>query len=52
LRIFRRTSKKNYLHGKAVYKYEQLYITVPKRFQNIMKPFVGQDIKVKVEPEN
>ena len=51
MRIFRCISKKNYLHGKAVYKYERLYITVPKRFQNIVKPFVGQD-KVKIELEN
>jgi hypothetical protein len=51
LRIYRRISKKKYLHGKKVYEYERFYVPVPKRFQQIVKPFVSQDIKVKVEPE-
>jgi len=51
LRIYRRISKKNYLHGKAIYEYERFYIPIPKKFQKIVKPFVGQDLRVKVEQE-
>jgi len=51
LRIYRRVSKKNYLHGKRVYEYERYYVPVPKRFQQYVKPFVNQDVRVKVEPE-
>jgi hypothetical protein len=51
LRIYRRISGKKYLCGKAVYRYEQLYIPVPKRFQGIVKPFLGQDLKIKIEPD-
>ena len=51
MRIYRHISKKKYLHGKRVYEYERFYVPVPKRFQQIVKPFASQDIKVKVEPE-
>ena len=51
MRIYRHVSKKKYLHGKRTYKYERFYVPVPKRFQQIVKPFVDQDIKIKVEPE-
>jgi len=50
LRIYRRVSKKKYLHGKRVYEYEMFYVPVPKRFQQIMKPFANHDVKVKAEP--
>jgi len=51
LRIYRRVSRKNYLHGKAIYEYERFYVPVPKLFQHIVEPFVGKDLKVKVEPD-
>ena len=51
LRIYRRVSKKNYLHGKAIYEYERFYLPVPKMFQHIVRPFVGKDLKVKIEPD-
>ena len=51
MRIYRRILGKRCLQGKAVYRYEQLYIPVPKRFQNIVKPFLEQDLKIKIEPD-
>ena len=51
MRIYRRISGKKYLQGKAVYRYEQLYIPVPKRFQSIVRPFLEQDLKIKIEPD-
>jgi hypothetical protein len=44
-------SKKKYLNGKRVYEYERLYIPIPKRYLQILKPFIGKNVKVKVEPE-
>jgi hypothetical protein len=50
-RIYRRVSRKKYLHGKRVYEYERFYVPVPKRFQHLVKPFARRDLKVKVEQE-
>jgi hypothetical protein len=51
LRIYHRVSKKKYQHGKRVYEYERFYVPVPKRYQQIVKPFASQEAKVKVEPD-
>ncbi|MBS7615538.1 hypothetical protein KEJ18_07430 [Candidatus Bathyarchaeota archaeon] len=51
MKIYRRVSKKSYLHGKRVYSYERFYVPVPKRFHNIIKAFLSRELKVKVEPE-
>ena len=51
MRIYHRVSRKKYLHGKRVYEYERFYVPVPKRFQQYVKPFANQDVKVRVEPE-
>jgi len=50
LRIYRRISTKKYLHGKATYEYERFYVPVPKRYHHIVKPFVGKEISIEVEP--
>ncbi|MBS7657427.1 hypothetical protein KEJ33_05840 [Candidatus Bathyarchaeota archaeon] len=49
MKIYRRVSKKNYLHGKRTYAYERFYVPVPKRFHNLIKAFLGKELKVKVE---
>jgi len=49
LRIYRRVSKKDYLHGKRVYEYERLYIPIPKRYTHLLKIFIGKNLKVEVE---
>jgi len=49
LRIYRRISKKKYLHGKRVYEYERFYVPVPKRFQQIVKAFAHKNLRIKVE---
>ncbi|MEM2112395.1 MAG: hypothetical protein QXX08_11060 [Candidatus Bathyarchaeia archaeon] len=51
MKIYRRVSKKNYLHGKRTYAYERFYVPVPKRFHNLIKAFLGRELKVRVEPE-
>jgi hypothetical protein len=51
LKIYLRTSKKKYLHGKRVYEYERLYVPVPRPCKHIVKPFVKKDIKVRTEQD-
>ena len=48
MRLYRRVSRKRYF-GKAVYEYERFYVPVPKRFNDIVKPFLGKDLEVTVE---
>ena len=50
MRLYRRVVKKDYLHGKAVYEYERFYVPVPKRYHDLVRPFLGVDLEIKVEP--
>jgi len=50
-RIYRCVSKKNYLHGKAVYQYERFYVPVPKHHHHIARAFIGKDLEVEVKKE-
>jgi hypothetical protein len=50
VRIHRWVSRKKYLHDKAAYEYERFCVPVPKRFQDIVKPFAGREVKIKIEP--
>ena len=50
-RIYRCVSKKNYLHGKAVYQYERFYVPVPKQYHHIARAFIGKDLEVEVKKE-
>ena len=49
VRIHRWTLRKKYLHSKAVYRYERFCVPVLKRFQDIVKPFAGREVKIKIE---
>jgi len=51
LRIYRRVSRKKYLHGKRVYEYERFYVPVPKRFQHLVKQFAFKDLRIRVEQD-
>ena len=50
MRLYRRVVKKDYLHGKAVYRYERFYIPVPRRYHDLVRPFLGVELNIQVEP--
>lgn len=51
VRIRREVIKCRYLQGKHVYKYDQLVLTIPSRFKELVEPFVGRDLKVEASHE-
>jgi hypothetical protein len=46
VRIKRKTRKRRYLSGKRVYTTEQIELTIPNKFKNIIEPFLNKDLKV------
>jgi hypothetical protein len=50
MRIRRWISRKKYLQNMAAYEYERFCVPVPKRLQNIVKPFAGREVNIKIEP--
>ena len=51
VRIRRKLKENRYLHGKAVYKREQLELTIPSRFDAVIEPFLDKDLQVHVRQE-
>jgi hypothetical protein len=51
MKIHSWVSRKKYLNNKAAYGYERFCVPVPKRSQNIVKPFAGREVKIKIEPQ-
>lgn len=51
MRIRRVKSSKRYLGGKKVYECERLRVEIPGRFERVLEPFLGQDLKIDVESQ-
>jgi hypothetical protein len=51
VRIKRKIRKRRYLSGKRVYKTEQIELTIPTKFRNIVEPFLDKDLKVEARVE-
>ncbi len=51
MRIVRKLSRKRF-YGKACYEYERFFIPIPAKTCEIVRPWVGRDLKVQVEPFN
>lgn len=49
VKIQRKTHKKQYLRGKSTYKYERLYLPIPKRFNELLESFLDQRLKIEVK---
>jgi len=47
-RIQRRLVKKRY-YGKAMYQYPVYSFNIPKKFHELLEPFLGEDLQVDVE---
>jgi hypothetical protein len=52
VRIQRRLSRKRYLNSKRTYEYERLSLDIPKKFHEILKPFLEKELNVEVKLEN
>jgi hypothetical protein len=52
VRIQLRLSRKRYLKSKHTYEYERMYLHIPKKHHEAIKPFLNQDLKIHVKTEN
>jgi hypothetical protein len=48
VKIQKRLVKKRY-YGKAEYKYPVYSLTIPKKYHDLLQPFIGEDLQAKVE---
>ncbi len=51
IRIRRKLKENRYLRGKRIYKREQLELTIPSKFRNVVEPFLGKDLQVQAKRE-
>ena len=51
VRIRRKTKQNRYFDGKRIYKREQLELTIPSKFRDIVEPFLDKDLKVEAKQE-
>jgi len=51
VRIQCRVSRKRYLHSKRVYEYERVSLHIPRKYHELIKPFLNQDFDVSVATE-
>jgi len=52
VRLYRRLGKKRYLKGKYVYEHERIYVPIPSRFHDTIKPFLNQPLKIQITNKN
>ena len=45
IKIYRRLEKKRYLRGKYTYEYERIYVPIPSRLHDIVRPFLNKRLK-------
>ena len=48
IKIYRRLAKKRYLRGKHTYEYERIYVPIPSRSHDIVRPFLNQHLKISI----
>jgi hypothetical protein len=46
VKIQRKIHKRLYLEGKGTYKCERLYLPIPKRFNELLKPYLKQKLNI------
>ena len=51
VRIRRIVKERRYLHGKSIYKHQQLELTIPAKFKDIVEPFMCTDLKIEARRE-
>jgi len=51
IKIYRRLAKKRYLRGKHAYEHERIYVPIPSRLHDIVRPFLNQRLKNTIHSE-
>ena len=51
VKIYRRVCKRRYF-SKAVYVYERFFVEVPRRFHELVRPFLDEELKVEVKADS
>jgi hypothetical protein len=46
IKLYRRVGKKRYLKGKHAYEYERIFVPVPSKFHNQIKPLLDHKVKM------
>jgi hypothetical protein len=52
VKIYRRVAKKRYLSGKYTYEYERIYVPIPSRLHDMVKPFLNQRLRISITRQN
>ena len=50
--IYRRLAKKRYLRGKYAYDHERIYVPIPSRLHDIVRPFLNQYLRISITRQN
>ena len=48
IKIYRRLAKKRYLRGKHTYEPERIYVPIPSRLHDTVKPFLNQRVRISI----
>ena len=51
VRLQKRLARKRYLKSKRVYEYERISLHIPKEFHEAIKPYLEEDLDLKVTTE-
>ncbi len=51
VKLYRRLGKKRHLNGKHVYKHERIYVPIPSRLHDMIKPFLNQRLEIEMKKE-
>jgi hypothetical protein len=51
VRIQRRVSRKRYLNSKRTYEYERVSLHIPRKYHELIRPFLDQDFDVSIALE-
>lgn len=52
IKIYRRLAKKRYLKGKYLYEHERIYVPIPSRLSDMVKPFLNHRLKIEMTRQN
>ena len=48
IKLYHRLGKKRYLKGKCTYEHERIYVPIPSRLHEIIKPLLNQRLKMTI----
>ena len=48
VKLYHRVGKKRYLKGKYLYQHDRIYLPIPSKLHDTIKPFLNQQLKIDV----